>query len=113
MMNKTSRFLNLKFIALFSITLLIGLFAGLSERYVFSVSLVENFTQSQAEALTGKRVREKCFEQQRNKIKVGKTIGVLTTEFGVNQIKVKWKNEKWEWTAYPKSYFERCIEITE
>ena len=104
--------MKIKNLLIFTITLISGLwFAGFFEQYRVKIGIIKTFSRSEVKKLIGKNVREKCFEQNGQKLKTGKVIGYSGSFFGQIRPHIKWTDEKVKYTAYPKSYFEECIEV--
>lgn len=114
-MNRLFSLFNKKAFAVFFFTLLIGLWAGgLFERYVFNFAFVQNFSIREAQRLNGKIVREMCYERQTQKEKIGRVIGYSGNNYALVRIRVRWENDRNSfYTEYPKSYFSKCIEVTD
>lgn len=60
---KLKSFFNLKTLAVFALALFLGLISdSIFGRHIFRYSIVETFTQAEAEAKLNKRVAESCFK---------------------------------------------------
>jgi len=111
-MNRLTRFLNLKTIAVFALTILIGFWAsGFFERYVFNFYFVESFSDSEAQNLIGKRIQDTCsigenFERQ------GEVFGYYKGDFGDIYIQVKWEGKvEGLIVNSPKGCFKQCMKV--
>ncbi len=114
-MNRLLSIFNKKALAVFFLTLFIGLWTGgLFERYVFNFAFVQNFSFNEVNQLKGKTVRDICYERQTKKERIGKITGYSGTNYTLVRVRVVWNSDETSVsTDYPKSYFSKCVEVAE
>ena len=112
-MNKFRSRLKIKFLLIFFLTVVLGLwFGGGFDRYVFSFGFSESFSQAEVQILIGKQVLNACQPKPDSEI-AGKIVGFSKADFSEIYANIVWEEtgDKIHPTGFSKGAFKQCIKF--
>jgi len=106
---KLKSFFNLKTLAVFALALSTGLISNsIFGRHIFRYSIVETFTQPEAEAKLNKRITASCFENPEQ----GTVTSYRREDSGEISVEIKWDKPisgKYDKFNFRKEIYQQCV----